>query len=180
CFDHDAARTGFVGAAADAADPTVVAIVGLAGVRVVRGVAAAQVDVRELQAAASAIGGFGEAVGADVAWVARRGLYRCAADGAGLGAHATASMAASASGRRSLPEIRRGSMASRNSTSARACFSFATNRSNRASATATNASISGCCGSRAGIGRNAFLLISMNVEPFARPLMPSMLALHQK
>src|SRR5690606_4588804 len=91
-LDHDPAEACLVRPAADAADPAVVAAVGFSGVRVVRGVAAAQVDVRELQAAASAIGGFGEAVGADVAWVARRGLYRCAADGAGLGAHATASM----------------------------------------------------------------------------------------
>src|SRR5690606_13199627 len=132
-LNDDTAEAGFVGAAGDAVYPAVVAVVGLAGVGIGGGIAAVESFVREGERAA--VGGAG-ADGAGLAHVARIAgmrLQRRGADRAGVAHAVAASISRSASGRRSLPEIRRGRSVSRSSARRCACRAPAIRRAARGS-----------------------------------------------
>ncbi len=70
--------------------------------------------------------------------------------------------------------MNRGKSASLSSTIARACLSFEVARLNTALAKSLDLLMTSRDGKTAGISLNAFLLISMNAEQFAHPLMESM------
>src|SRR5690606_36826524 len=104
-------------------DPAVVAFIRLACAGVAGFVAAIEADIREDER--TTIGGSGAAgaVAADVARVAGLRLQRRGAGRTGMAHAVVASISRSASGRRSLPEIRRGSRVSRSSSRTETCAS---------------------------------------------------------
>src|SRR5690606_30896760 len=112
-LDHDAAKAGFVGAAGDTVNPAVVAAIRLAGICVVGRVAAIEADVGKAEWAPIGGAGAAGAVAADIPRVAGLRLERGGADRTGVAHAVAASISRAASGRRSLPEIRRGRRVSR-------------------------------------------------------------------
>src|SRR5690606_25247310 len=138
-LDHDTAEPGLVGVAGDAVDPAVVAVIGLAGVGKAGDIAAVESFVGEDESTAISGTCAAGASSADMARIAGLRLQRRGADRAGLAHAVAASISRSASGRRSLPEIRRGRSASRNWLRLAACTWIVSIRERRAPASTSHA-----------------------------------------
>src|SRR5690606_7600757 len=164
-LDNDTAEAGFVGAAGDAVDPAVVTVVRLAGVGIGGDIAAIESSVRNRER--TAVGGAGAAGAglADAARIAGLRLQRGAANGTGVAHAVAASILRSASGRRSLPEIRRGSSVSRSSARRCACRAPAIRRAARGSRREIIASTTGTSATTTIRPANCFLLRLLNSAP---------------